>query len=136
MSLTSRNPWAHALAEFDEPEPGPAAAYRDRPADFARDLIRWPIGQSLTAYQTDALYGLVETGRLALRGPHGLGKTTLAAIVILWFSLTRDASGDDWKLPTTASAWRQLQHFLWPEVHKWARLLRWDLLRREPFVKG
>jgi hypothetical protein len=69
--------------------------------------------------------------RVSLRGPHGLGKTADAAIIILWFALTRD--GEDWKIPTTASAWRQLTKFLWPEVHKWYRRLKWDLIGRLPF---
>jgi hypothetical protein len=60
---------------------------------------------------------LVKHHRVAARGPHGLGKTTLASWVVIWFALTRD--GDDWKVITTASAWRQLEKFLWPEIHKW-----------------
>jgi hypothetical protein len=57
--------------------------------------------------------------------------SSIAAFVLLWFATTRD--GDDWKAPTTASRWLQLQRFLWPEIHKWARKLRWDVLGREPF---
>lgn len=68
---------------------------------------------------------------MSIRGPHGLGKTALAAITILWFALTRD--GEDWKIPTTASAWRQLEKFLWPEIHKWARRLDWSKIPRDPF---
>jgi hypothetical protein len=51
----------------------------------------------------------------------------------LWFALTRD--GQDWKIPTTASAWRQLTKFLWPEIRKWARLLKWDAIGRDPFSR-
>jgi hypothetical protein len=32
----------------------------------------------------------------------------------------------------TAGVWRQLEHYLWPEIHKWARRLRWDVLGRPP----
>lgn len=67
-----------------------------------------------------------------MRGPHGLGKTALSAWATLWFSLTRD--GEDWKVITTASAWRQLEVYLWPEIHKWARMLRWDVLGRPSFT--
>ena len=44
------------------------------------------------------------------------GKTTIAAWLILWFAPTRDGNPkyEDWKIPTTASAWRQLTKFLWP----------------------
>jgi hypothetical protein len=107
--------------------------YYYRPAAWARDMIDWPEGQRLTCYQEEVLSALVDHGRAAVRGPHGLGKTTGNAIGLLWFSTTRDAAGVDWKVPTTASAWRQLQQYLWPEVHKWARRLRWDRLGRPPF---
>jgi hypothetical protein len=79
------------------------------------------------------LSALVEHGRLAVRGPHGLGKTAENAWVVLWFALTRDAEGADWKIPTTASAWRQLTKYLWPEIRKWSRALDWDRIEREPF---
>ena len=71
---------------------------------------------------------------MAVRGPHGLGKTALNSWAILWFALTRE--GEDWKVITTASAWRQLEVYLWPEVHKWARMLRWDVLGRKPFTEN
>lgn len=67
-----------------------------------------------------------------MRGPHGLGKTALAAWAVLWFALTRE--GEDWKIITTASAWRQLDVYLWPEIHKWSRLLRWEQLGRPPLT--
>jgi len=62
----------------------------------------------------------------------------MAAIVILWFALTRDDGGgdDDWKIITTASVWRQLVSFLWPEIHKWARLLKWDVIGCDPLRKS
>lgn len=36
-------------------------------------------------------------------------------------------------MPTTASAWRQLTKYLWPEIHKWAPRLNWGAIGREPF---
>lgn len=109
------------------------ARYRSDPVGFVEDCIDWSQlrGKEPTPYQKAALKQLQENRRLAVRGPHGLGKTALASWVILWFALTRD--GEDWKLPTTASAWRQLTKFLWPEVKKWARLLKWDSIGRSPF---
>jgi len=85
----------------------------------------------MTPYQADIVRQLISKGRESVRGPHGLGKTALAAWVLLWFALTRD--GKDWKAATTASAWRQLTKFLWPEVHKWSRKIRWDYIGRKPF---
>jgi hypothetical protein len=77
---------------------------------------------------------LSKNKRLCLRGPHGLGKTAEIAWLVWWFALTRD--GEDWKIPTTASNWRQLSDYLWPEIHKWARRLRWDVIGRPPVVDG
>lgn len=109
-----------------------AVRYRDDPAGFARDCIRWPAGRGLAGYQADILGHLVSEGRASARGPHGLGKSAVAAIAILWFALTRD--GEDWKVVTTASAWRQLTRYLWPEVHKWARRINWQRVGRKPLV--
>jgi hypothetical protein len=55
------------------------------------------------------------------------------AIAVLWFSLTRDQAKIDWKAIITASVWRQLSVYLWPEIHKWARRIRWDVVGRPPF---
>lgn len=111
----------------------PLARYHDDPVAFAHDVIEWPEGEGPTEYQGEILDRLHAKRRLAVRGPHGLGKTTDASLAILWFALTRDDAGEDWKIPTTASAWLQLTHYLWPEVHKWARRIRWDRTGREPF---
>lgn len=107
------------------------ARYWADPAGFVRDCIVWKGDDTLTDYQADSLCHLIQYKRLSVRGPHGLGKTGMAAWIVLWFALTRD--GKDWKIPTTASAWRQLTKFLWPEIHKWARRLRWDVIGRSPF---
>lgn len=107
------------------------ARYEHDPAAFAADCIIWPDGTGLAPYQEEALAELPARKRVSLRGPHGLGKTAIMSIGLLWFALTRD--GRDWKAPTTASAWRQLTEFLWPEVHLWSRRLRWDIIGRAPF---
>ena len=108
------------------------AAYQDDPARFVREAFRWAPGDGPTRYQTELLATLVARGRLAVCAPHGVGKTTVGAWALLWFALTRD--GQDWKVITTASVWRQLKEFLWPEVHKWASRLRWDWIGRAPFT--
>ena len=104
--------------------------YRNDPAGFVRDCIAFG-GDGPTAYQAEVMGELPERKRITVRGPHGLGKTAMAAWIILWFALTRD--GEDWKIPTTASAWRQLTKYLWPELRKWARRIRWDVVGRQPF---
>ncbi len=59
--------------------------------------------------------------------------SALAAITALWFATTREAAGIDWKVLCTASAWRHLSVYLFPEIHKWARHIHWDALGRRPF---
>lgn len=109
------------------------AKYRYDLAGFISDCIHWKDGEGAAPYQLFFSKQFVERRRASIRGPHGLGKTAFASWVVLWFSLTRD--GEDWKLPTTASAWRQLQKFLWPEIHKWTRRLKWDLIGRAQFTE-
>lgn len=102
------------------------------PSRWASDCIP---ALELTPYQCEVLDAIPAQYRIAVRGPHGLGKTTLASVAVLWFATTRDLAGADWKVPTTASTWRQLTKFLWPEVHKWAKRIDWEKLGREPFRK-
>lgn len=110
------------------------ARYYDDPVGFAADCIDWR-GDGLTAYQQDIIGSLPGKKRVAVRGPHGLGKSTQAAVILLWFALTSDAAGVDWKAVTTAGAWRQLINYLWPEVHKWAVRIKWDKVRDRPFSR-
>lgn len=108
--------------------------YRHDPAGFVLDCFKWDEQKDRpTAYQLDILDNLSKKQREAVRGPHGLGKTALASFAIWWFALTRD--GDDWKIITTAGAWAQLRNFLWPEIHKWSRLIRWDRVGRLPVIE-
>lgn len=106
--------------------------YRRDPVAFAHDCIDWK-GEKLTSYQEEILEAIYLHHRVAVRGPHGLGKTCIASIALLHFALTYDTA--DWKVPTTASAWRQLTDFFWPEVHKWATRLRWDRIQRQAFTQ-
>jgi hypothetical protein len=103
--------------------------YYDDPVGFARDCINWDDGEGLTEYQEEVLDSIPRRKRVAVRGPHGLGKTGIAAIAVHWFALTRDAAGVDWKIPATAGSWHQLTQYLFPEIHKWAGKLRWDKVR-------
>jgi len=108
--------------------------YRDDPVGFVRDCIRFDDeGEGLADYQRDVASHIIPEKRVSARGPHGLGKSMLSSVLILWFALTRD--GQDWKVVTTASAWRQLTKYLWPEVHKWARRIKWRKVGRKPFQR-
>lgn len=92
---------------------------RDFPA-FAADQL----GANLAGYQTEILTQLTSRRRVCVRGPHGLGKSAVAAWAVLAFAATREAAGRDWKVVTTAGAWRQLEKYLWPEIRKWTAKLK------------
>jgi hypothetical protein len=83
------------------------------------------LGVSPKPYQEDILRAFVRERRVAARGPHGLGKSAVASWCILWII---GVHSDDVKCVTTASAWRQLEKFLWPEVRKWALRADWSKL--------
>ncbi|RJQ46841.1 MAG: hypothetical protein C4534_02000, partial [Gaiellales bacterium] len=100
---------------------------------FVHDCFYWRENEKPAFYQDQIMAELIEYKRVAARGPHGLGKSATSSWLTLWFSLTRDLDEIDWKMPTTASAWRQLTKYLWPEVHKWSRKLKWEAIGREPF---
>lgn len=95
------------------------AQYRT-PAGIVR-FVREVLKADPAPYQTNILESLIVHKRVAVRGPHGLGKTALASWVVLWGLL---AHSDDVKVVTTASAWRQLDKYLWPEIRKWAGPMR------------
>jgi hypothetical protein len=95
----------------------PDDPYWNDPNKWADENIE---GWRPAPYQRESLAHLATDRRVSERGPHGLGKSGMAAIAVLWFADTRDQKGVDWKVVTTASVWRQLTHFLWPEIRKWA----------------
>ena len=99
---------------------------------FFRDVLLAP----LHPYQVAAGRLLQEYHRLALFGPHAFGKTFFTAGCIIHFSLTREAGCVDWKLVSTASANRQLRQYLWPEVHRLLRRVRWEIVGIEPWTRG
>jgi hypothetical protein len=98
-----------------------------------RDCFNFPSGRGPTPHQLRILRNLHKEGREAARGCHGIGKTAICAWAVLHFALTRELAGVDWKCITTASAFRQLSAYLWPEIHKWQRRLRWGVVGRPPF---
>lgn len=108
--------------------------YWNDPAGWALNCIKWLGDEELADYQAEILQAITDKKRVSARAPHGAGKSSLAALAILWFADTRD--GKDWKVATTASAWRQLKQYLWPEVHKWVRRIRWDVVMRKPYQEG
>ena len=110
--------------------------YRENLGGFVRDCFSWDENEGPTFYQIEILDELLQYKRIAIRGPHGLGKTALAAWALLWFCLTRDGDEKkDFKVACSASNWRQLCKYLFPEVHKWSRRLNWKKIGRPAFKK-
>lgn len=109
---------------------------RTRLSRWMNSPVAWAdecLSCELAAYQAEVLEALPVRRRVALRGPHGLGKSFLGATLVNWFATTRDLAGLDWKIITTASAWRHLEVYLWPEIHKWADRIDFETLGRAPF---
>ena len=114
------------------------------PAGFVKECLTWPTptvdrpADGPTYYQEEILREIPNYHRFSCRGPHGLGKTALMSWLVHWFALTRDRcpyheGGCDWKVVTTASVWRQLDRYLWPEIKKWGRRIKWDMVGRDPY---
>jgi hypothetical protein len=97
----------------------------------AHDFFVWPEDESLKEYQEEILAAIPVYKKVCVRSIRGAGKTGTMAMATLIFALTRD--GDDWKIPQTASKFKQLTHYLWPEIRKWTRRIKWDVVGRAPF---
>lgn len=120
---------ARKLREFMTPEErvlvdqllwSPAQAvqrYQQDPVAFAHEVLN----MELTPYQARTLRDLIEHRRVCFRGPHGSGKSTVGSAAVLWFI----GVWEECKIITTASAWRQLTNFFWPEIHKWSNKASW-----------
>ncbi len=111
--------------------------YRNDLEGFVLECFEWKEKRGIypSEDQLSILRNFQEKKRASIRALHGVGKTALAAWVIIWFSLTRDVD-TDWKVVSTASSWRQLTKYLWPEVHKWSRKLLWPKIGIPPFRTG
>jgi hypothetical protein len=136
LALTTK-----AVAAKQESSRESVVKYLHDPSGFARECIDWEKvprskdegagagAKGLAKYQGEILDDLDKKKRVAVRGPRGLGKSAIGSITVLWFALTREAAGIDWKIVTTAGAWQQLKNYFWPEVHKWSSYIRWDVVR-------
>lgn len=67
-----------------------------------------------------------------MRSPRGAGKTTWLSWVILWATAKFEAERKDYKIITTAGTYRQLKNYLWPEIAKWHKRARWDMIGFKP----
>jgi hypothetical protein len=88
---------------------------------FCEDVL----GVKPTRYQGEILEALVEYNRVAVRAPHGAGKTALSSWFVLWL-MTAFPPEIDTKVVTTASAWRQVKRFTWAEIRQWSAKADWS----------
>lgn len=100
---------------------------------FAYDCMG-ALGRNLTKYQ-EFILGLYDEGyaRVAVRAPHGTGKSFLASVLVHHSILTADG---DAKTPTTASVWRQLEKYLWTEIWKHSKYIDWTRIGRDRYIEG
>ena len=109
------------------------STYRHNPLAFMHDCIDWPLDTGPTYYQDHIAAALPEKQRIAVVSPRGAGKTGAMSLLIWWSLLT----ANDVKVPITAGDWGQLEKYLWPEIHKWAKYIKWDTkVHRPPPLLG
>ena len=106
------------------------AAYRDDPAGFARDIL----GSKWWDAQTEIADALTKHRRVAVKAANGVGKTYLAADLVLWFLYTHTPS----VVLTTAPTWRQVESLLWEEIRRRMRAVnvRAELDPTRPKLSG
>ena len=82
----------------------------DDPAGFARQVL----GSTWWKAQEEIARLLAESRRVAVKAANGVGKTYLAADLVLWFLYCHRPS----IVLTTAPTWRQVESLLWEEIRK------------------
>lgn len=86
------------------------ARWHDDPVAFATEAL----GVTPWDRQADLLRAVAAHDRVAVRSGHKVGKSTSAAILALWFALTRK----DARVIMTSSSYRQVRSILWKELRR------------------
>ncbi len=81
---------------------------------------------TLEPWQREALEGVRDNGRIAVKSGHGVGKTAFISWCVLWWLCTRKPC----KILVTANSEAQLRDVTWSEIHMWARQLPQGLFDR------
>jgi hypothetical protein len=112
LEALQRDPLAFAVSCFRWGE-GELAGHSG-PREWQRKVLA-DIGQRIRAGESTD-----EAIRIAIASGHGIGKSALVAMVVLWALVTRiDTRG-----VVTANTEKQLTTKTWPELAKWHRLSR------------
>lgn len=94
--------------------------YQSQPTEFFKDF--WPdiyLWDKLTEI-SDSVAG---NRRTVVPSGHGIGKTFIAARIVLWFLFCHYPA----KVITTAPTWPQVKRLLWAEIHKAYNIARYPL---------
>lgn len=110
--LSTRNPWLFATGVL-----GYLPYGADNP-DGKRQLEQWQ-DRFLRDFYLDPMGAQTNEPRHTVRSGHGVGKSTIIAILALWFPLTHYDS----KTVVTANSQDQLRTNNWPELRKQSKLL-------------
>lgn len=82
--------------------------YNDNPTAFCEDVL----GFSPWSKQVEIMEAVRDYPRTTVRSCHGVGKTSVAARIVLWFLATHHNS----RVITTAPTWAQVEQLLWREI--------------------
>jgi len=115
-----------AAAKIPEPKlPDPPERYWKDPIYFAEKILEIKLWEK----QKEILEALRDHKRVSVRSGYGVGKSTTAAIAVLWFM---EAFDSDTLVISTAPSFRQVIKILWGEIHRWWRpelggkLFKWE----------
>lgn len=85
-------------------------SYAQDPDGWARDVL----GVHLWSRQRQIVESVRDNARTAVRSGHGVGKTFVAAVILLWFLDTHPRS----RVISTATKWSQIEKLLWHEIRQ------------------
>ena len=108
--LTIESPEKSDLSAVPEAHEALWEAYRRDPARFAREVL----GSQWWQAQEETAELVANHRRVAVKAANGVGKTYLAADLLLWFLFCFRPS----VVLTTAPTWRQVESLLWEEVRR------------------
>lgn len=96
-------------------------SYYENPVQYVADIlgaVSYNGNLGPDPWQCDVLDALVEHRLVAVRSPHGIGKTTGCTFAIHWFLTTHYMS----KIPIVAPTFgKQVKAMIFSEVHAWCR---------------
>jgi hypothetical protein len=103
---------------------------KDNPVEFAK-IVLGESDEDLEPHHRTVLSSVSKNRKTAWKSGHGVGKTWTSSVSALWFFATRPSS----KTIVTASAWRQVEKQLMPEIMRLARHADWGAIGLEGMIE-